>query len=1257
MPKPEKKDNQEKPIELEAPKEENIAELKKEIENLKNKNLRLLADIDNQRKLHVREMIEKTKYSNENLLQQLLFFPDNYERSIQVGQGEKDPKIQNFLTGFRMILNEFQNVLKRQGVEEIKVIPLKDVYDSSLHHALEVEENNDYPEGTILKVLQKGYRIHQQVLRPATVKIRIKVILNKERQETTPSTVFFDEKGEKAAVGKSAKGQALIKPDKVVFEAKRLIGRKFNSKEVQEFRKIAPFEIIEAKNETVEDYLGETIKRAVITVPAYFDDGQRQATKDAGAIAGLQVERIINEPTAAALAYGVDKKKELHTIAVFDLGGGTFDISIIEINEGVFEQGIDLGKDKTALQRLKEAAENAKHELSFIETKDSDEATVDINLPFISADASGPKHFSKKLSRRKLEELVAELLEKLVLPCKNCLKDAGITKVDEVILVGGMTLMPSVRKKVEKIFGKEPNKSVDPDKAVAVGAAIQGSILAGDTKDVLLLDVTPLSLGIAVRSAEDAEEEMNVLIPRNTTIPTEVSRVYSTAQDNQPSVHIQVLQGERARAKDNKRLGTFELSGIELAPAGVPKIEVTFKIDANGIVEVLAKDQKTNKKNNITIKGDSGLSKDEIERMIREAEENKAKDEEFVQNAKTIGEAQAFCRTFEKQIEEFKKHKDFQEDEPQFQDELEKKFPKEEEQKDEKEDTLDVHPEPKDKDKNEKKVAGEKFKEIKEAYEVLSDPEKRQKYDLYGSAEDPAQGFNTSGFSGRSGNFFEDIMKTFFGGDDSITLTFKESVFGTKKNISLNLQKVCSDCRQTGAYSPNDIQECSTCQGTGIVNAIQRTVLGTIRTQIPCSRCQGEGKKIKRKCEKCKGIKFIPKQETIPFVIPSGVKSGERLRYKGIGNDGWYGGERGDIYVVIKVKENPYFQRKGNDIHVNLPISFLDAILGNTVKVITLETRVENGVVKDLEEVKIPAVKLPKKVASATEGILRNIQKETTWNPNHDFIEKNKDIIDKVRGELSKLNNIRFSEDEFVLNEEKKNLIKEWGKLETSLLNEMETIRRQIDEKKVASLAPFRQKSLKLGYCYLCNIGIGKNFSYKLKEEEQRILEIEVVKGAEFCSRKCFLEYCKEYKKHEKIRQEEKKKNRKKIEHDQLLISETQEEITSLIERIDKLEKKELALELVSPERVREEKAKVGFFRRLFQKLGLVKKTDSASLLEMVREEKAKLEDKLEASRDKLKSVWISLAADKQAEQEHHENEKKLLQQKEENSIEEEDSE
>jgi molecular chaperone DnaK len=491
-----------------------------------------------------------------------------------------------------------------------------------------------------------------------------KVITNPEGGRTTPSIVAFSNNGERL-VGQIAKRQAITNPENTIFAVKRLIGRKFKSAEVQKDKKILPYKIEEAGNgdiriniqgkqlspaeissyilanikHTAEQYLGEPVTDAVITVPAYFDDSQRQATKDAGKIAGLNVLRIINEPTAASLAYGLDKKKE-EKIAVFDLGGGTFDISVLEIGEGVFEvkstngdthlggedfdlrlidylaaefkkdQGIDLRSDKMALQRLKEAAEKAKMELST-------SMETDINLPFITADASGPKHLNMKMSRAKLESLVSDLLDKLEMPCKIAMKDAGMTsdKINEVILVGGMTRMPAVQDRVRKIFNKEPHRGVNPDEVVAVGAAIQAGVLKGDVKDVLLLDVTPLSLGI-----ETLGGVMTRLIEKNTTIPTRKSQVFSTAADSQPAVSIHVLQGEREMAADNKTLGRFELVGIPPAPRGVPQIEVTFDIDANGIVNVSAKDMATAKEQSIRITASSGLSRSEIEKLVKDAE-------------------------------------------------------------------------------------------------------------------------------------------------------------------------------------------------------------------------------------------------------------------------------------------------------------------------------------------------------------------------------------------------------------------------------------------------------------------------------------------------------------------------------------------------------------------------------------------------------------------------------------------------------------
>lgn len=522
------------------------------------------------------------------------------------------------------------------------------------------------------------------------------IIPNAQGGRLTPSVVAVDDKGE-ILVGAPAKNQAITNPEGTIYSVKRLIGRSWNDPEVQRDKELLPFQMRESKSggvevkmgdkwytpqeisakilgkmkEDAEEFLGEKVTEAVITVPAYFDDSQRQATKDAGKIAGFEVKRIVNEPTAAALAYGLDNRKD-EQIAIFDLGGGTFDISILEIGDGVFEvlstngdthlggddfdqkiidklvkdfkdnEGVDLKEDRTALQRLKEAAEKAKIELSTSEE-------TEINIPYITATSAGPKHLKVKMTRADLEKLTADLIERTVKPCEKALKDAKLSAsdIDEVILVGGMTRMPAVVKKVKEIFGKEPNKGVNPDEVVAIGAAIQGGVLGGEVKDITLLDVTPLSLGL-----ETLGGVMTKLIERNTTIPVEKKQIFTTAADNQPAVEIHVLQGEREMAEDNKTLGRFILDGIPPAPRGVPQIEVTFAIDANGILNVSAKDLATNKEQKITITASTGLKEDEIQKMVEEAAKHAEEDKKKKERAEKRNNADSLCFSIERLLKE-----------------------------------------------------------------------------------------------------------------------------------------------------------------------------------------------------------------------------------------------------------------------------------------------------------------------------------------------------------------------------------------------------------------------------------------------------------------------------------------------------------------------------------------------------------------------------------------------------------------------------
>ncbi|CAG8550676.1 5519_t:CDS:2 [Paraglomus occultum] len=645
-------------------KKEQLENKPKEEKNNKQKEFRL-------------QIEEIYKYSNKKFVLAVLdFLVDLEERALKLMRGDSDKRVQNHLIGIEMMRN---NLWKKLENEEV--------------------EDEQLPERTVKEVKEKGYLLHGKVLRPAKGK-NPRVLENEEGGRTTPSVVSFDKKENRFLVGLAAKRQAAINPE-TVFSIKRKMGTstkvKLGGKDLTPEQVSA--EILNYLAGYAGKKLGKKITRAVITVPAYFNDAQRKATENAGLIAGLKVERIINEPTAAALAYGLDRVERDQKILVYDLGGGTFDVSILQITKGeeggTFEvrstAGInDLGGDdfnkrlvdyiieefkkeskidlrtkdreekdrKITLQRLREAVEQTKHELSA-------KLKATVSIPYIASHNGETFHLNVEVTRAKFEELTKDYMKKTAEKVDEALREAKLREgeIDQIILVGGSTRMPMVENLIKGRFGeKRINKSVNPDEVVAVGAAIQGAVLRGDIKDVLLLDVTPLSLGIETEGGMFAK-----LIERNTTIPTRKSEFFSTAMDNQPSVFIRVFQGERTRAQDNKLLSAFELTGIEPAPRGIPQIEVVFDIDANGVVSVSAKDKKTGKEQSIVIRDSQSLSDEEIQRMIKEAEENRAKDEELKDNLETLNRAQTYCYTFEKQIEEFKSHKNFKEDDPQFQ--------------------------------------------------------------------------------------------------------------------------------------------------------------------------------------------------------------------------------------------------------------------------------------------------------------------------------------------------------------------------------------------------------------------------------------------------------------------------------------------------------------------------------------------------------------------------------------------------------------
>eukprot|EP00913_Durusdinium_trenchii_P027040 g25375.t1 len=868
-----------------------------------------------------------------------------------------------------------------------------------------------------------------------------KVIENAEGARTTPSMVAFSDDGERL-VGQPAKRQAVTNPTNTLFAVKRLIGRRYEDPTVEKDKGLVPFEIAKGDNgdawvkaqgkayspaqisamilqkmkETAESYLGEKVEKAVITVPAYFNDAQRQATKDAGRIAGLEVLRIINEPTAAALAYGLDKK-DGKTIAVYDLGGGTFDISVLEIGDGVFEvkstngdtflggedfdmrlveylanefkkdQGIDLKNDKLALQRLKEAAEKAKIELS------SSQQT-EINLPFITADASGPKHLTMKLTRAKFESLVDDLVQRTIAPCKAALKDAGVTaaEIDEVVLVGGMSRMPKVQEVVKQLFGKEPHKGVNPDEVVALGAAIQAGVLQGDVKDVLLLDVTPLSLGI-----ETLGGVFTRLIDRNTTIPTKKSQVFSTAEDNQSAVTIRVSQGEREMAQDNKLLGQFDLVGLPPAPRGMPQIEVTFDIDANGIVQVSAKDKGTGKEQQIRIQASGGLSDAEIEKMVKDAEANAEADKKRRAAVEAKNQAESLVHSTEKSLAEYgdkvsetdrKSIEDaiaslkaaVEASEPDADDiqaktqtlmevsmklgqaiyEAQQQADGGASAEDGKNDdgkelksafrklAMKYHP-----DKNPGDAEAEKkFKELNEAYETLKDPQKRAAYDRYGHAAFEQGGMGGGGFSGGAGGFsdiFEDIFGEMMGGGRArrssggrergadlrynMEISLEEAFSGKTAQIRVPTSITCDLCSGSGAKPGTSPKTCGTCQGSGRVRASQ----GFFSVERTCPTCHGRGQTITDPCTKCHGQGRVTEERSLSVNIPAGIEDGTRIRLQGEGEAGARGGPAGDLYIFLSVRPHEFFQRDGADLYCAVPISMTTAALGGTFDVGTLD--------------------------------------------------------------------------------------------------------------------------------------------------------------------------------------------------------------------------------------------------------------------------------------------------------------------------------